>query len=124
MEFQKSGFPLVVSTLIDYASHALVLAVELSADLRATSASPVSDTPAGHPVSSTAAEETSPYTEDISTTTGDNYPAAENASTTTEETIPTNTKNSTSAKDTTTTKNTSFTNTQNACPLTTGAADS
>ena len=124
MDIHKSASRVVVPTLIDYAPRALVLAVVLYADLRASSSSHNSDTPAGQPVTSTTAEETSPYTEDISTTTEANYPAAENASTTKEKTIPTTTKNSTSAKDTTTTKDTSFTSTQNACPLTTGAADS
>jgi len=124
MDIHKSASPLVVPTLIDYAPHALVLAVTLYADLRASSSSPDSDTPAGQPATSTTAEETSPYTEDISTTTEDSYPASENASTTKEATIPTTTKNSTSAKDTTATKDTTFTSTQNACPFTTGAADS
>ena len=118
MDIHKSASLVVVPTLVDYAPHALVLAVGLYADLRASSGSPVTDTPTGQPATSTTAEETSPYTEDISTTTEDNYPASENASTTKKETSPTNTKNSTSAKDT------SFTSTQNACPLTTGAADS
>ena len=124
MDIHKSASLVVVPTLVDYAPHTLVLAVGLYADLRASSSSPVTDTPTGQPATSTTAEETSPYTEDISTTTEDNYLASENASTTKEETSPTNTKNSTSAKDTTTTKNTSFTSTQNACPLTAGAADS
>jgi len=88
MDIHKSASPLVVPTLIDYAPHALVLAVTLYSDLRASSSSPVTDTPAGQPVTSSAAEETSPYTEDTSTTTEANYPAAESASTTTEETIP------------------------------------